>query len=97
MMDRYTWLSMGRKRPWILLGQIGLVLSCVFMAYIPDPLNNLNQLMIVGFIVSFFGAFQDVATDGMAVDIIQNEQQPKANGLMWGSKIIGMSVSLARG
>jgi MFS transporter, PAT family, beta-lactamase induction signal transducer AmpG len=97
LMDRYTYLPMGRKRPWILLGQIGLVVSCIYMAYIPDPLNNLNQLMIAGFFVAFFGAFQDVATDGMAVDIIPADQQAKANGLMWGSKIIGMSVSLAIG
>ncbi|MBK8876428.1 MAG: MFS transporter [Bacteroidetes bacterium] len=97
LMDRYTYLPMGRKRPWILLGQIGLVVSCISMAYIPDPLNNLNQLMIAGFFVSFFGAFQDVATDGMAVDIIPAHQQAKANGLMWGSKIIGISLSLAIG
>jgi PAT family beta-lactamase induction signal transducer AmpG len=97
MMDRYTILSMGRKRPWILVGQLGLVLSCIYMAYIPDPLNNLNQLMIAGFMVSVFGAFQDVATDGMAVDIIPADQQAKANGLMWGSKICGMSISLAVG
>jgi len=97
MMDRYTYLPMGRKRPWVLLGQIGLVISCIYMAYIPDPLNNLNQLMIAGFIVSFFGAFQDVATDGMAIDIIPAEQQARANGLMWGSKIIGISLSLAVG
>ena len=97
LMDRYTYLPMGRKRPWILLGQIGLVTSCIYMAYRPDPLNNINQLMIAGFIVSFFGAFQDVATDGMAVDIIPADQQAKANGLMWGSKIIGTSLSLAAG
>jgi PAT family beta-lactamase induction signal transducer AmpG len=97
MMDRYTYLPMGRKRPWILIGQIGLVANCIYMAYIPDPLNNIHQLMIAGFIVSTFGAFQDVATDGMAVDIIPAEQQAKANGLMWGSKIIGMSISLAVG
>ncbi len=97
MMDRYTYLPMGRKRPWILIGQIGLVLSCVNMASIADPLNNLHSLMIAAFIVSFFGAFQDVATDGMAVDIIPADQQAKANGLMWGSKICGMSVSLAVG
>lgn len=97
LMDRYTYLPMGRKRPWILLGQIGLVSSCISMAYISDPLNNLNQLMIAGFMVSFFGAFQDVATDGMAVDIIPSDQQAKANGLMWGSKIIGISSSLALG
>ncbi len=97
LMDRYTYLPMGRKRPWILLGQLGLVVSCIYMAYIPDPLNNLKQLMIAGFIVSFFGAFQDVATDGMAVDIIPADQQAKANGFMWGSKVIGMSLSLAIG
>jgi PAT family beta-lactamase induction signal transducer AmpG len=97
MMDRYTYLAMGRKRPWILAGQAGLVLSCVFMAYIPDPLNNLPQLMVAGFVVSVFGAFQDVATDGMAVDIIPASQQAKANGFMWGAKICGMSVSLAIG
>ena len=97
LMDRYTYLPMGRKRPWVILGQIGLILSCIYMAYVPDPLNNLNQLMVAGFVVSFFGAFQDVATDGMAVDIIPANQQARANGFMWGSKIIGTSSSLALG
>ena len=97
LMDRYTYLPMGRKRPWVLVGQIGLIASCIAMAYVPDPLNNLNLFMVAGFVVSFFGAFQDVATDGMAVDIIPIKQQARANGLMWGSKIIGVSSSLALG
>ncbi len=97
LMDRYTYLSMGRKRPWVLLGQTGLIVSCITMAYVPDPLNNLDLFMAAGFAVSFFGAFQDVATDGMAVDIIPINQQARANGLMWGSKIIGISTSLAFG
>ncbi len=97
LMDRYTYLPMGRKRPWIIVGQLGLVVSFIYMAFIPDPLNNLHQLMVAGFFVSFFGAFQDVATDGMAVDIIPAEQQAKANGFMWGSKVIGISLSLAIG
>lgn len=97
LMDRYTYLPMGRKRPWVIIGQVGLIGSCIYMAFVPDPLNNLNQLMIAGFIVSFFGAFQDVATDGMAVDIIPDDQQARANGLMWGSKIIAISTTLALG
>ncbi|MEK8179834.1 MFS transporter [Flavobacterium buctense] len=97
LMDRYTYLPMGRKRPWVLLGQLGLILSCLYMANVPDPLNNLNQFMIAGFIVSFFGAFQDVATDGMAVDIIPVDQQARANGLMWGSKMVAISTTLALG
>lgn len=97
LMDRYTYLAMGRKRPWVLLGQVGLIGSCIYMAYVPDPLNNLNQFMIAGFLVSFFGAFQDVATDGMAIDIVPVNQQAKANSLMWGSKIIAISTTLALG
>ena len=97
IMDRYTILSMGRKRPWVIFGQLGLMSSFIFLAFIPDPLNNLNQLMIGGFIVSFFGSFQDVATDSMAVDIIPVDEQARANGLMWGSKIIGVSSSLSLG
>lgn len=97
LMDRYTFLSMGRKRPWVIFGQLGLMTSFIIMAFLPDPLNNLNLLMLAGFIISFFGAFQDVATDGMAVDIIPVNEQARANGFMWGSKIIGISASLALG
>jgi PAT family beta-lactamase induction signal transducer AmpG len=67
------------------------------MAFVPDPLNNIKLLMIAGFFVSFFGAFQDVATDGMAIDIVPIDEQARANGLMWGAKTIGTSASLVAG
>ena len=97
LMDRFTYLPMGRRRPWVLLGQLGLIVSFVVMALVPDPLNNLTLFMAAGFAVGFFGSFQDVATDGMAIDIVPTEQQARANGLMWGAKIIGTAASLALG
>lgn len=97
LMDRFTYLPMGRRRPWVMFGQLGLMLSFIGMALVPDPLNNMGQFMIAGFAVGFFGAFQDVATDGMAIDIIPINQQARANGLMWGAKIMGTSASLATG
>ena len=97
LMDRYTILSMGRKRPWVIFGQLGLILSFLSIGLIADPLNNLNSLMISGFFISFFGAFQDVATDGMAIDVVPIPQQARANGLMWGSKTIGTALSLVIG
>ncbi len=97
LMDRFTILSMGRKRPWVILGQLGLILSFLAISFVDDPLNNLNGLMIAGFFISFFGAFQDVATDGMVIDVVPIDQQARANGLMWGSKIIGTSLSLVIG
>lgn len=97
LMDRFAYLPMGRRRPWVLFGQVGLVVSFIAMALVPDPLNNLNLLMVAAFAVGFFGSFQDVATDGMAIDIVPIHQQARANGLMWGAKIIGTSASLALG
>ncbi len=97
LMDRWTFLAMGRKRPWVLFGQLGLIISFLGIGLIPDPLNNAFGLMAAGFFISFFGAFQDVATDGMAVDVIPVNEQARANGLMWGTKTVGISASLIIG
>ena len=97
LMDRFTLLAMGRKRPWVIFGQLGLIISFLGIGLVPDPLNNLSALMAAGFFISFFGSFQDVATDGMAVDVIPENEQARANGLMWGTKTIGISSSLIIG
>ncbi len=97
LMDRFNYLPMGRRRPWVLLGQTGLVGSFISMAFIPDPLHNMWLMSAAAFSIGCFGAFQDVATDGMAIDIVPIDQQARANGFMWGSKIVGTSGSLAVG
>ncbi|MFD1314639.1 MFS transporter [Namhaeicola litoreus] len=94
IMDRYTYLPMGRKRPWVIIGQLGLIITLLCTSLINNPLDNLPYLIVAGFFISFFGAFQDVAVDGMAIDILPIEEQARANGLMWGSKTIGISLSL---
>jgi MFS transporter, PAT family, beta-lactamase induction signal transducer AmpG len=97
LMDRYAYLAMGRRRPWVLTGQAGLLISFFLMSLIDDPSGNIITLTIFGFIVNFFAAFQDVATDGMAIDLLPVDQQARANGLMWGSKTIGISLSVSLG
>ena len=97
IMDRFTFLPMGRRKPWIIFGQSGLVASFLSMAFIPEPLNNLTLLMIAAFSVCLFTIFQDIAIDGMAIDILPVDQQARANGLMWGSKTLGISASVATG
>lgn len=97
IMDRFSYLPMGRRRPWVLAGQFGLMLSFLCMTLIPDPVHHIGILSAMGFTVSFFGALQDVATDGMAVDIVPREQQARANGMMWGAKVLGTAASLSTG
>ncbi len=95
LMDRYTILPMGRKRPWVIAAQIGLVASLILLAYVPHPLSNLKNFMGAIFLVSMFGAIQDGATDGMAVDIVPAAEQARTNGFMGGARMIGSSISLA--
>ncbi len=97
IMDRWSYLVMGRRRPWILLAQAGMVTTSVIMALTPDPMQHLFALTALGFLTNFFTAFQDVAVDGMAVEIIPVEQQPKANGFMWGGKGLGVAGATAGG
>lgn len=94
LMDRYTYLPMGRKRPWVIFGHLGLMLSIIAFALVPDPLNNLNLFMAAAFLVSSFGAIQDAAGDAMAVDVVPPEQQARVNGYMQGSRMLGSSLAL---
>jgi len=97
VLDRFTYLVMGRRRPWIIFGQMGLVAGFIFMAFIPDPLQNITLLAIAGFMINLATIFQDIAVDGLAIDIVPENQQARANGLMWGSKTLGKSLAVAGG
>ena len=66
IMDRWSFLSMGRRRPWVLWAQAGMIVTSLIMASVPNPLQHLAVLTALGFVMNFFTAFQDVAVDGMA-------------------------------
>ena len=44
LMERYTVLAMGRRRPWILAGTLGTAVGYAAMTLVPDPLANLGLL-----------------------------------------------------
>jgi len=93
--ERFTFLAMGRRRPWILFGQFGIVASLLAGSLLPDPINNLPGLIAVSCCTFAFSVFQDIATDALAIDIVPVEEQAKANGIMWGAKMVGTAASLA--
>jgi MFS transporter, PAT family, beta-lactamase induction signal transducer AmpG len=97
LMERYTYLPMGRRRPWLLFGQLGIFCSLIALSLVPQPLNNISGITMVALFLHSFIIFQDIATDSLVIDIVPIDQQGKANSLMWGSKTIGTSVSLLCG
>jgi PAT family beta-lactamase induction signal transducer AmpG len=97
IMERYTFLPMGRRRPWLLFGQFGIMCGLIGLSYVPDPLNNLTVLILAAVCVHIFIMFQDIATDSLVIDIVPLGQQGRANSLMWGAKVVGTLSSLALG
>jgi PAT family beta-lactamase induction signal transducer AmpG len=97
LMDRWSFLPMGRRRPWILGAQAGMLVSSIGMALIPSPLEHLAWFTALAFAINLFTAFQDVAIDGLAIEIIPLNQQARANGFMWGASMLGAAASTAAG
>ncbi|MBT6892539.1 MAG: MFS transporter, partial [Gammaproteobacteria bacterium] len=98
VMDRFAFPAMGRRRPWILLAQIGIIGSFLVIAVLsPDPKESYSLLAALGFMANSFGAVQDVAVDGMAIDILEENERAQANAYMFGGQIGGISISGAVG
>ena len=95
LMERYTFLAMGRRRPWMLVGTVGGALGYAAMALVPDPLGQLGLLTALMVGARLFLALQDIATDALTIDIIPLDEQGRANGLMWGGKVLGGAAAAA--
>ena len=82
-MDRFKFPSMGFRRPWVLAAQAGLTLSLIALAIVPLGADvSLVPLMVVGFLVNVFASTQDVAVDGMAIDVLEMDERGRANAFM---------------
>jgi PAT family beta-lactamase induction signal transducer AmpG len=95
VVDRWSILSMGRRRPWILLAQAGMIATILAMASVPDPAQALPAIGILILLHNTFNALQDVSVDALAVDLLTEAERGKANGLMYGSKYLGTSIGAA--
>ncbi len=90
-MDRFSFPAMGRRRPWIMGAQAGLALSHLSLLFISDPLAQWQLLVIAGVLINSFAALQDVAVDGMAIDILPLDERGRANALMAFGQVVGYS------
>jgi PAT family beta-lactamase induction signal transducer AmpG len=95
LMDRYEFLPMGRRRPWVLAAQLGLTVSFLGMILVENPAEQIGLLMLMGVLVNVFAATQDVAVDGMSIDLTPVEEQGRLNAFMAFGKSIGWGISAA--
>jgi MFS transporter, PAT family, beta-lactamase induction signal transducer AmpG len=95
IMDRYTFLPMGRRRAWILGAQGTMIASLVGAAIVDPAVTDVAVLGAIGFVVNLATTFQDVAVDGLAVDIMTEDERARGSGMMFGGQSIGIAAATA--
>lgn len=88
IIDSVTIPRFGRRRPWILFAQAMMALTVVAIVTF-DVTTELKLLAWMVFVHTVFNALQDVAVDALAVDLLDDDERGRANGLMYGSKYGG--------
>lgn len=82
----------GRRRPWILAAQVGMALTLLGMAALPDPGASLVALGWWVFAHNVCNGLQDVAVDALAVETLAEDERGRANGWMYAAKYLGGSA-----
>ena len=92
VMDRFAFKPMGRRRGWILLAQSFMALTLLGVALIAPGPQDIALLTACVFALNVCATFNDVATDGMVVDIVPEEERPLLNSLMFASQGVGFAT-----
>lgn len=95
IMDRYTFLPMGRRRIWVIGAQSTMAGALLVGAALSPLPAAVTVIAALAFVVNMATTFQDVAIDGLVVDIMTEEEQSKAAGVMFGAQVLGISASTA--
>ncbi len=90
--DRYFWPRFGRRKSWIIPMQLGLAASCVAAALV-SPDDSLGLLLFLVFLMNLFAATQDIAVDGLAVDLLGEDELGPGNAVQVVGYKLGMLTS----
>ncbi|VTT26408.1 AmpG permease [Klebsiella pneumoniae] len=69
LMDRYTPPFLGRRRGWLLLTQLLLVVGIALMGFM-QPSRDLTMLAALAVLVAFCSASQDIVFDAWKTDVL---------------------------
>ena len=73
LMDRYVPPFLGRRRGWVLITQVLLLLTIAAMS-LHDPRTGLKMLAINAIAIAFFSASQDISLDAYRTDVLETRE-----------------------
>ena len=72
--DHITLTKLGRRRSWLLITQILLIMSIIFLG-MADPSMNALNVAILATLVAFSSASQDIVIDAYRRESLSDEEQ----------------------
>ncbi len=88
-MDRYVPKFLGRRRGWMLVTQVGIVLTIVAMAF-SHPASSPGLLATLALCLTFFSASQDIVLDAFRTEYLNQEEYGAGSGV----NIIGYRLAM---
>jgi len=73
VMDRYIPPFLGRRRGWVLITQVLLLVAIAAMS-LHDPRTGLKMLAINAIAIAFFSASQDISLDAYRTDVLRDRE-----------------------
>ena len=73
VLDRFTLPFLGRRRGWMLVAQLCLIVSIATLGY-SDPVKNMVMMVVAAVLVSFFSASQDIVVDAYRREDLADEE-----------------------
>ena len=95
--DSYQFSQMGKRKPWI-VGSLILLSIAFFLS--SNIISIQISPLLIGlslFFIMLCTSILDVATDGLAIDILEENERGLSNGLMWGARTFGVSFAALLG
>jgi PAT family beta-lactamase induction signal transducer AmpG len=91
-MDGYTPPFLGRRRGWMLMTQVGLLILIAGMGQL-DPTKSLKMMALVAFAIAIFSASQDIALDAFRREYLTDEELGLGTGIWMNAWRFGMFAS----
>jgi PAT family beta-lactamase induction signal transducer AmpG len=91
LLDKLPLGRFGRRRPYVLLAELGMVVSLLALLAV-DPRAAPRLFGTLVFLQSLLTAVQDVATDALAIDLLPAGERGRANGVMFAAKNAGVAA-----
>lgn len=92
VLDRFTPLSMGRRKGWLLLIQLCLMVAIAGLG-LTDPGNNPWMVAIAAMFVTFFSASQDIVVDAYRREDLTDRELGLGSSLYVNGYRVGMLLS----